>query len=212
MKDNEINLDMTDADPRNVQINNNNNEKTNNKDNKDNKPPEANKIADIKQNIVQGAFQSAAVETSDNIFQKVSIGFDFLKKYFDLDTADFFKRFLQAIIPFNPMFYKSIELTPDLWGPIWIYTTLIFIIAACGSLSKYLSNDVINVSFFQEFIPIAAAFVYGLGFILPLVLFILMKIFGTASSYATIVCIYGYSMGIYLPVIIACTVPIGVSK
>jgi len=211
MKDNEINLEMTDDDPRNVQINSNTNEKNVSDNNNKIKQPEQNKKEEIKQKIIQGAFQSAAVETSDNIFQKVSIGFDFLKKYFDIDTADFFKRLLQAIVPFNPMFYKSIELTPDLWGPVWIYTTLIFIIAACGSISKYLNNDVINVSFFQEFIPIAAAFIYGLGFILPLVLFILMKIFGTASSYVTIICIYGYSMGIYLPIIIACTVPIGVS-
>ncbi len=67
-------------------------------------------------------------------------------------------RLLHSLIPFNPKFYDISEKTPDLYGPFWIYTTLIFIIAAAGSLSGYL-QDVSSKNFFQEFVPIATAIV-----------------------------------------------------
>lgn len=139
------------------------------------------------------------------------IKFRFLKKYFDIDTADFFKRFLQALIPFNPFFHDTIEHNPDLWGPFWIYTFLIFIIAACGSITKYLGGTTVSDSFFQQFIPVAASLIYGIGFLLPLFLYIAMKCFGTKSELVSVICTYGYSMSIYIPVIIACSLPIGVS-
>jgi hypothetical protein len=62
------------------------------------------------------------------------------------------------LIPFNPKFYDLSEKSPDLYGPLWIYTTLIFIIAAAGSLAKYL-KDINTINFFQEFVPLAAGMV-----------------------------------------------------
>lgn len=109
------------------------------------------------------------------------------------------------------MFYESIEYNPDLWGPFWILTFLIFVIAACGSIQKYLSDTEYAPSFFQKFIPISAALIYGVGFILPLILYIFMKCFGSQTSYVQILCAYGYSMSIFIPIIIACSLPIGVS-
>ncbi len=135
-----------------------------------------------------------------------------LKKYFDIDSADFFKRLFHSLVPFNPYFYESIEYNPDLWGPFWILTFLIFVIAACGSIQKYLSDTEYAPSFFQKFIPISAALIYGVGFILPLILYIFMKCFGSQTSYIQILCAYGYSMSIFIPIIIACSLPIGVRK
>lgn len=137
--------------------------------------------------------------------------FRMLKPYFNIDTEDFFKRFFHSLIPFNPYFYDSIENNPDLWGPFWIYTFLIFAIAACGSLQTYLSNTSLPSSFYQTFLPVAAGMIYGVGFILPSIIYILMKCFGSDSVFMNILCTYGYSMGIYIPAIVACTFPIGVS-
>lgn len=161
--------------------------------------------------IIRNLSQTAVVEFSESLFSKYSCGFDFLKPYFDLNTSDFMKRFFAAFIPFNTYFYGIIEVQPDLWGPVWIYTFLVFLIAACGSIVKYLGGINIDDSFFQEFVPVAAALIYGIGFILPLMIWGAMKCFGSESSYATILCTYGYSMGIYIPVLIACSIPIGVS-
>jgi hypothetical protein len=73
-------------------------------------------------------------------------------------TAEVRSRLLHSLIPFNPKFYDISEKSPDLYGPFWIYTTLVFIIAAAGSLAKYIKNDSTQ-NFFQNFVPIAAGVV-----------------------------------------------------
>jgi hypothetical protein len=35
-----------------------------------------------------------------------------------------------------------------------------------------------------------------------------MKCFGSATTFASVICIYGYSLTIFIPVVIACSVPI----
>jgi hypothetical protein len=73
-------------------------------------------------------------------------------------TAEVRSRLLHSLVPFNPKFYDISEKTPDLYGPFWIYTTLIFIIAAAGSLAKYIKGASTQ-NFFEEFVPIAAGIV-----------------------------------------------------
>jgi hypothetical protein len=68
------------------------------------------------------------------------------------------KRLLHSLVPFNPVFFDISEKSPDLYGPFWIYTTLIFIIAASGSLAKYIKGAPTQ-NFFEEFVPIAAGIV-----------------------------------------------------
>jgi hypothetical protein len=63
-------------------------------------------------------------------------------------------------MPFNRNFHLLIENNEDLYGPFWIYTTLIFIVSVCGNLSAYLNMQ--NKEDFRynlQFIPNAALFV-----------------------------------------------------
>ncbi len=66
---------------------------------------------------------------------------------------------MHSLVPFNPKFHDISHTKPDLYGPFWIYTTLIFVIAASGSLTKYLENDR-SQDFFQLYVPKAASMVY----------------------------------------------------
>lgn len=83
---------------------------------------------------------------------------DFLKVYFDITTNQLYERLYNSLIPFNPRFYDISQKNPDLYGPFWIYTTLIFVIAASGSLTKQL-NGISSDQFFQQFVPFAASLV-----------------------------------------------------
>jgi hypothetical protein len=74
-------------------------------------------------------------------------------------SADVRARLLHSLVPFNPKFFDISQNTPDLYGPFWIYTTLIFIIAAAGSISGYLQDGGVNQNFFQEFVPVATGIV-----------------------------------------------------
>ena len=127
----------------------------------------------------------------------------YLKKYFDVTTNDVLIRLLYSLIPFNPKFYDISTNSPDLYGPFWIYTCLIFIIAASGSLSRYFQGSEL-INFFENFVPIAALIIYGIGFFVPLIIIIIMKCFGCNNSYISVLCIYGYSFSIYIPVVIIC--------
>lgn len=87
------------------------------------------------------------------------IKFSFLQVYFDVTTDEVKERLINSMIPFNPKFYDISQKSPDLYGPFWIYTTLIFVIAASGSLTKYLTGRSNDEEFFQEFVPLAATIV-----------------------------------------------------
>lgn len=39
-----------------------------------------------------------------------------------------------ALIPTKPEFFNIARDKPDLWGPYWIYSSLVFIIAAVGNI------------------------------------------------------------------------------
>jgi hypothetical protein len=132
--------------------------------------------------------------------------FNWLKKYFQINSRDFFNRILLSIIPFNPKFYPSVEYSPDLYGPFWIYTTFIVLVSSCGSLTRTIQGNR-DQNFFQEFIPTASLLIYCIGFGVPLFLSLLSKLFGAKINIASVICIYGYSYTIFLPIIIVCSIP-----
>jgi hypothetical protein len=131
--------------------------------------------------------------------------FAIFKKYFQITSQDFLLRFLNSLIPFNNKFQNLVKDKPDLYGPIWIYSSLIIIISATGSLTRTFQGNN-NKNFFQEFVPIAGVVIYGVGFGLPILIAFLMKIFGTSLTFASVICTYGYSFSIFLPISIICVI------
>ena len=95
---------------------------------------------------------SAVIQS--NFFVK----FRFMHKYFEVKTSEVISRILHSFIPFNPKLYEISKNNPDFYGPFWIYSTLIFVLAASGALSKFL-NGQSTQAFFQNFVPIATAVV-----------------------------------------------------
>lgn len=83
--------------------------------------------------------------------------YSFLKQYFDVTEEKVRSRILNSLIPFNPKFHDISKEKPDLYGPFWIFTTLVFIIAATGELNSYLHGD--SSSYFEEFVPVSAVLV-----------------------------------------------------
>jgi len=132
--------------------------------------------------------------------------FNWLKKYFQITSKDFTSRILQSIIPFNTKLYQIIENSPDFYGPFWIYTTFIVLVSSCGSLTRTIQGDR-DENFFQVFIPNAAVLIYSIGFGVPILITLLAKLFGGKISIAPVICIYGYSYTIFLPIIIVCSIP-----
>lgn len=156
--------------------------------------------------IGNAVVQSATEQFTKSWIEKYLCCLDFLKKFFDINSSDFYRRFLYSLIPFNHKFVDLTSTNPDLYGPFWIYTTLILAIASAGSLTRFIQGNSTK-NFFQEFVPIATGIIYGVGFGLPLLLAILMKVFGGQIAIVAVLCTYGYSFSVFIPVVILCIIP-----
>ena len=133
----------------------------------------------------------------------------FIGKYFDVELNDIKLKLKGAILPFNKSFYQSIEINADLYGPFWIFTTIIFLIAVIGSFTNYMnSEDKEKFVYNYNHVPHAVFIIYGFGFGAPLILWIISKfIFKIDIDLITNMCVYGYSYAILIPVLLICIVP-----
>eukprot|EP01017_Pseudomicrothorax_dubius_P033546 TRINITY_DN4503_c0_g2_i1.p1 TRINITY_DN4503_c0_g2~~TRINITY_DN4503_c0_g2_i1.p1 ORF type:complete len:253 (+),score=45.99 TRINITY_DN4503_c0_g2_i1:442-1200(+) len=139
------------------------------------------------------------------------LSFEFYMPFFNVSSKDIALRILYSFIPIRAKFVEEVGENPDLYGPFWIYTTLILFLAAGGNLSRFLvanqNGTTADYGYDFDFIPNAVAVVYGLGFIFPLALYILMRVFGSKTTYMITLCIYGYSTTVYIPMIVLAAFP-----
>lgn len=63
----------------------------------------------------------------------------FYAQFFDVDTSSVLQRCWAALYP-RANFLDVLEGNPDLYGPIWIATTVVFILFLGGTISKYLAE------------------------------------------------------------------------
>jgi uncharacterized protein with HEPN domain len=82
---------------------------------------------------------SARQQVSSSILNKFNTKIEFIRKYFDVDLEDIQMKLKTSIVPLNKEFQLLAEKKPDLYGPFWIYATLVFIVAVAGNLSGYLN-------------------------------------------------------------------------
>ena len=86
---------------------------------------------------------------------KILCIFSFIRPYFKVTFNDIKTRIIKSFLPINNSFFDIAVDKPDLYGPFWIYTTLIYVIAAGGALSYYFTNSINN--YFQAFVPVAGS-------------------------------------------------------
>ncbi|KAL8832553.1 MAG: hypothetical protein Q9191_000177, partial [Dirinaria sp. TL-2023a] len=141
----------------------------------------------------------------------------FYAQFFDVDTSAVLSRCLAALYPRTP-FLDTLEGNPDLYGPFWIATTVVFILFITGTISQYLASTHTAEHFAYNFklLSGAAGLVYGYTLIVPVVLWGLLRWYGAASSTSggeriTLVecwALYGYSNIIWIPVALISWSPI----
>ena len=69
---------------------------------------------------------------------------------------------------------------PDLYGPFWILTTIIFLLSSAGNLSRYFNNlDKQEFLFRLELLRYSVLVVYGFGFGFPALLGLVLSLFGS---------------------------------
>lgn len=144
--------------------------------------------------------------------------FEYYQRFFDIETHHVKERIIGSMVPWPGKNFINIYLrrNPDLYGPFWICTTLVFAIAISGNISNFLVHvGKPNYRYTPEFrkVTIAATAIFSYAWLVPLSLwgFLLWrnnKVMNLVSySFMEIVCVYGYSLAIYIPAVVLWIIP-----
>lgn len=158
---------------------------------------------------------------------------EFYQQFFNVDTSEVLTRILKTIVPWKPDFLSYIKPNPDLYGPFWISTTLLIILAISSNFGDFFNwyrafKDLQsripspNGSGISPFNPgdktldqwtndfskltISAFVIYFYVFVLPIVLWVFMKWKNISISFIQLVSLYGYGMFPLIPFVILMTI------
>lgn len=131
------------------------------------------------------------------------------QSYFNVESSDVLRRIYDSLfIPGEEDFMDKTMSSPDFYGPFWICTTLIFVTAAAASIVESLSHtsdawyyDVGEVTF-------SAMLFYGYTVLAPLALYFALRFNGNPLDMKCLLCLYGYSLFIFIPVSMLSVVPV----
>ena len=108
----------------------------------------------------------------------------FYAQFFDVDTSSVLSRCLAALYPRSP-FLDTLEGNPDLYGPFWIATTVVFILFITGTISQYLAwKGAEHFAYDFRLLSGAAGLVYGYTLVVPVVLWGLLRWYGASTGSA----------------------------
>lgn len=142
------------------------------------------------------------------------------RRYFNVDTKDVAWRVGNSLIgPFHANFMEKTWEQPDLYGPFWVATTLIFVTAVAGNFANYIewkkeSTDsppdsggaAFDRQWYNDYAKLgwSALLFYGYVFVIGLVLYFAARYFKAGMQLVNVWCIYGYSLSIFIPISFAC--------
>eukprot|EP01033_Poteriospumella_lacustris_P000359 gene359-235_t len=98
---------------------------------------------------------------------------------------------------------------PDAYGPIWIATTLVFLIAVSSHLSAWFSSWMKGLHWAYDFQSIltSGSVIYSYAFAAPALVWFIFKQYEPKLRFVTVYCIYGYSLFLFIPAALVCMVP-----
>ncbi|KAF2708690.1 Yip1 domain family protein [Pleomassaria siparia CBS 279.74] len=135
----------------------------------------------------------------------------FYAQAFDVDTNEVLRRCTNTLYP-RQNFLDVLEGNPDLYGPIWIATTVVVILFMTGTVSQYLSDKGKDHFIYNfKLLSGGAGLVYGYTGIVPVALWGALKWFGSESAnLLEVLALYGYANLIWIPVALISWSPISI--
>ncbi|CAL9040583.1 uncharacterized protein LOC135622371 isoform X1 [Musa acuminata AAA Group] len=136
------------------------------------------------------------------------------KPYFDVDTSDVLQRIRDSLFPFRGTFTENTADNPDLYGPFWICTTLIFVAAAIGTFVTYVAHELQKKEWNYDInlVTWSAGLFYGYVTLVPLGLYAILKYFSAPSGLVQLWCLYGYSLFVFIPASCLSIVPVEIFR
>lgn len=130
----------------------------------------------------------------------------YYQPYFNVDTTDVKDRLVATLLFFKmePTFLNLIGDAPDLYGPFWIASTLIFVVAVTSNFAKSLKG---GLTYDFELVTTCLTLVYGYASGLPCVLWAVVKYWLQLQQVGLtqLACLVGYSFVWWYPAACAST-------
>ncbi|CAL9046309.1 uncharacterized protein LOC135674826 [Musa acuminata AAA Group] len=130
--------------------------------------------------------------------------------YFNVDTDVVVDRIISSVYPMDE-FSRKIDGSPDLYGPVWISATLVFMLAALGNYGTYLiqkrSEPNGDWEFDVSYVDWAACVVFGYAVAVPAAFYFLLQYFGLNANLVRLWCMWGYSLFVFIPASLFLVVP-----
>ncbi|KAA8498501.1 Protein YIPF1-like [Porphyridium purpureum] len=140
----------------------------------------------------------------------------FYTSYFAVHADDVMCRLKNSLLPIHSLYVGCSSDQPDLYGPFWVTTTLIMATSVGSNLFLLFRSLLPHPGAQQlpEYLPInfatfgmAATVFYLYVGIMSVAVWATRKYVGLASSLASTVCLYGYSLTALIPAVVICAGP-----
>lgn len=140
---------------------------------------------------------------------------DYYRVFFDVGTKTVLSRLARSLLPVGGRAFYSKTEVPDLYGPFWVITTLIVVLAISGNFASYIhflpSDKHIVWQYDFEKVTVAASVFYTMITAIPLCVWLYLKkglgVTGSTPWLAHIISIYGYSFTVFIPAAFICIFP-----
>uniref|UniRef100_A0A8C6QSC8 Protein YIPF n=1 Tax=Nannospalax galili TaxID=1026970 RepID=A0A8C6QSC8_NANGA len=145
--------------------------------------------------------------------------FDYYQSFFDVDTAQVLDRIKGSLLPRpgHNFVQHHLRNRPDLYGPFWICATLAFVLAVTGNLTLVLAQrQDPSIHYSPQFhkVTVAGITIYCYAWLVPLALWGFlrwrqgMREHMGPYSFLQTVCVYGYSLFIFIPTVVLWLIPV----
>ncbi|CAM0137229.1 hypothetical protein VKS41_008809 [Umbelopsis sp. WA50703] len=133
---------------------------------------------------------------------------DYYSQFFDVDTSQVLERCFRSLYPVG-LFEEVLNDNPDLYGPFWVTTTVIFTTFVTSSLAASIVAYMSGTEYVYQFgtLSFAVFVIYSYTFGSAFLCWAATKYYGCQPSLLNIINLYGYSMTAWIPVSILCVMP-----
>ncbi|CAD6567366.1 MAG: hypothetical protein CYPHOPRED_001631 [Cyphobasidiales sp. Tagirdzhanova-0007] len=141
---------------------------------------------------------------------------DTYSSWFDVDTVTVCTRSYLTLYPREDYLAVVLNNAPDLYGPFWVPTTLIFALFLTSSLSSsiqaYLAGNTYNYDFTRLSVAVSVVYTYALA--VPVGLWAVMRYWAGVDERGPVdmVSVYGYSTTIWIFVALFTIPPIPILR
>jgi hypothetical protein len=157
-----------------------------------------------------GAMLSDAEQPSRTARLCGFLSVEYYRPMFDVDTSTVTSRIKSSMTPWNTdVFASTPESPPDMYGPFWVATSLVFFIAGESNLNAYLAQA--SGKFERDFtlLSLAASMIYVYTFLVSTGMWAAAKYSGGLNtlSLLQVVSMYGYSLSVFILASFLCVIP-----